>query len=56
MSGKAIACACAIVEDVRDLGLEVRAGLHTGECELVEGKVRESPCRQARELSTRRSE
>jgi class 3 adenylate cyclase len=22
----------------RDLGLEVRAGLHTGECEVIEGK------------------
>jgi class 3 adenylate cyclase len=36
---RAIACACAIVDGVRDLGLEVRAGLHTGECELVDGKV-----------------
>jgi class 3 adenylate cyclase len=36
---RAIACACAIVDGVRDLGLEVRAGVHTGECELVEGKV-----------------
>jgi class 3 adenylate cyclase len=24
---------------VPELGLEVRAGLHTGECELVDGKV-----------------
>jgi class 3 adenylate cyclase len=24
---------------VRSLGLEVRAGLHTGECEVVDGKV-----------------
>jgi class 3 adenylate cyclase len=24
---------------VRSLGLEVRAGLHTGECERVEGKI-----------------
>jgi class 3 adenylate cyclase len=24
---------------VRELGLEVRAGLHTGECELIDGKV-----------------
>jgi class 3 adenylate cyclase len=36
---RAIRCACAIVDSVRDLGLEVRAGLHTGECEQVEGKV-----------------
>jgi pimeloyl-ACP methyl ester carboxylesterase len=36
---RAIRCACAITEAVRDLGLEVRAGLHTGECEQLEGKV-----------------
>ena len=36
---RAIRCACAISESVRDLGIEVRAGLHTGECELMNGKV-----------------
>jgi class 3 adenylate cyclase len=36
---RAIRCACAVVEDVRELGIELRAGLHTGECELVDGKV-----------------
>jgi class 3 adenylate cyclase len=36
---RAIRCARAITDSVRDLGLDVRAGLHTGECELVEGKV-----------------
>jgi class 3 adenylate cyclase len=36
---RGIRCACAIAEGVRDLGLEVRQGLHTGECELVDGKV-----------------
>ena len=25
---------------IRDLGIEIRAGLHTGECELVDDKVR----------------
>ena len=34
-----IRCACAIVDSVGDIGLEVRAGLHTGECEQVDGKV-----------------
>jgi class 3 adenylate cyclase len=29
----------AIAEAVRDLGLDVRAGLHTGECELLGDKV-----------------
>jgi class 3 adenylate cyclase len=36
---RAIRCACAITEAVRELGIEVRAGLHTGECELLDGKV-----------------
>jgi class 3 adenylate cyclase len=36
---RAIRCACAIIEGMRDLGLSVRAGLHTGECEVADGKV-----------------
>jgi class 3 adenylate cyclase len=36
---RAIRCACAIAEAVRELGLGVRTGLHTGECELLDGKV-----------------
>jgi class 3 adenylate cyclase len=36
---RAIRCAQAIVEGVHALGLEVRAGLHTGECEVLGGKV-----------------
>ena len=36
---RAIRCACAITEGVRELGLEVRAGLHAGECEIVDGKI-----------------
>jgi class 3 adenylate cyclase len=36
---RAIRCASAIVDAVRGLGLEVRAGVHTGECELIDGKV-----------------
>jgi class 3 adenylate cyclase/pimeloyl-ACP methyl ester carboxylesterase len=36
---RAIRCARAISESLRSLGVEVRAGLHTGECERVEGKI-----------------
>jgi len=36
---RAIRCACSIADGVRELGLDVRAGLHAGECELVDGKV-----------------
>jgi class 3 adenylate cyclase len=36
---RAIRCACAITEGVHALGIDVRAGLHTGECESIEGKV-----------------
>jgi class 3 adenylate cyclase len=32
---RAIRCAHEITEAVRELGIEIRAGLHTGECELV---------------------
>jgi class 3 adenylate cyclase/pimeloyl-ACP methyl ester carboxylesterase len=36
---RAIRCACAISESVRELGIEIRAGLHTGECERIDNKV-----------------
>jgi class 3 adenylate cyclase len=36
---RAIRCACSMTESVRDLGIQIRAGVHTGECELVDGKV-----------------
>jgi class 3 adenylate cyclase len=36
---RGIRCACAIVDAVPELGLDVRAGLHAGECELANGKV-----------------
>jgi class 3 adenylate cyclase len=32
---KAIRCACAIVERSSSAGVEIRAGVHTGECELI---------------------
>jgi pimeloyl-ACP methyl ester carboxylesterase/class 3 adenylate cyclase len=35
---RAIRCAQDIVEAIQPLGIEVRAGLHTGECEIVDGK------------------
>ena len=28
-------CACIVADEVRSLGLEIRAGLHTGECEII---------------------
>jgi class 3 adenylate cyclase len=35
---RAIRCACAIRDSVHELGIDVRAGLHTGECEEIDGK------------------
>jgi class 3 adenylate cyclase/pimeloyl-ACP methyl ester carboxylesterase len=35
---RAIRCGLEIAGRVRDLGIEVRAGIHTGECELIDGK------------------
>jgi pimeloyl-ACP methyl ester carboxylesterase len=32
---RAIRCACAISDGVQSLGLKVRAGIHTGECEIM---------------------
>lgn len=34
----AVRCACAIVQAVRSLGIELRIGLHTGECEVMDDK------------------
>ncbi|HTG48285.1 MAG TPA: adenylate/guanylate cyclase domain-containing protein [Actinomycetota bacterium] len=34
----AVRCGCAIVEKVRELGLEVRVGIHTGETESIDRK------------------
>ena len=36
---RAIRSACAIVNGVHALGIEVRAGLHTGECEVIGEKL-----------------
>ena len=36
---RAIRCAQAIGESVSPLGIELRAGLHTGECRTIEGKI-----------------
>ena len=38
--GRAVRCACAIRDGVRDLGIEVRAGVHTGEV-LVSSTVKD---------------
>src|SRR5205807_4303075 len=36
---RAIRCALEISERIRELGMQVRAGVHTGECELIDGKI-----------------
>jgi class 3 adenylate cyclase len=35
---RAIRCAQQVADHVRELGIEIRAGIHTGECEIVDGK------------------
>ena len=35
----AVRCAVSIVERVRDLELEIRAGVHVGECEVIDGHL-----------------
>jgi class 3 adenylate cyclase len=36
---RAIRCALDVSRRIRDLGIEIRAGVHTGECELINEKV-----------------
>jgi class 3 adenylate cyclase len=36
---RAIECACAIRDVVKDLGIQIRAGLHTGEIEMADGDI-----------------
>ena len=36
---RAIRCASAVTAGARQLGIEVRAGVHTGECEVIGDKV-----------------
>ena len=36
---RGVRCACAIADEIRALGIEVRAGLHTGECEMIDDDV-----------------
>ena len=36
---RAIRCACRIRDEVRPLGIDVRSGLHAGECEVVGEKI-----------------
>jgi class 3 adenylate cyclase len=36
---RAIHCACAIREAIREMGLGIRIGVHTGECDIVDDKL-----------------
>jgi hypothetical protein len=36
---RAVRCGRAIVDSVRKLGIHVRAGVHTGECEVIGEKL-----------------
>jgi class 3 adenylate cyclase/pimeloyl-ACP methyl ester carboxylesterase len=33
---RAVRCACSIRDELRSIGISIRAGLHTGECEILE--------------------
>ena len=37
--GRAIRCACALRDQIRSLGIELRVGLHTGEIELIDTDI-----------------
>jgi class 3 adenylate cyclase len=39
LPSRAIDCALAIRDNLQSIGIEVRAGIHAGECEIVAGKI-----------------
>jgi DNA-binding SARP family transcriptional activator/pimeloyl-ACP methyl ester carboxylesterase len=48
---RAIRCGCAIREALRELGADVRLGLHAGECDLVRGRVEGIAVQTARRIA-----
>jgi class 3 adenylate cyclase len=44
----AVRCAQAIVRKVPELGIEIRAGVHVGECEVIDGTSADPRQRSAR--------
>ena len=36
---QAVTCACGLFQRLSEVGLSVRAGIHTGECEVLDGRV-----------------
>jgi class 3 adenylate cyclase len=42
--GRAIRCAADLRDELRSIGLQIRAGLHTGEVEQRDGTLAASPC------------
>jgi class 3 adenylate cyclase/pimeloyl-ACP methyl ester carboxylesterase len=36
---RAVRCALDIRDGISQIGMEIRAGIHTGECELIDGKI-----------------
>jgi len=34
-----VECALAVRSDLQELGIEIRSGIHTGECERLDGKL-----------------
>ena len=37
--GRAVRCAMYLSDAIRPLGIDIRAGVHTGECQTIDGKV-----------------
>jgi class 3 adenylate cyclase len=36
---QAVTCACELLKTLDEAGISVRAGIHTGECEVLDGRV-----------------
>jgi pimeloyl-ACP methyl ester carboxylesterase len=50
---RAIRCACALAHYATQLGIQIRAGLHIGECEITHGHIRGGAVDIAREIAQR---
>jgi pimeloyl-ACP methyl ester carboxylesterase/DNA-binding CsgD family transcriptional regulator len=49
--GRAIRFACAAVDAAQQLGMQARAGLHTGECDRTDGQLRGLPLEVSTEIA-----
>lgn len=53
---RAVKCAVSIVETAKQMGIRVKAGLHTGECEVIDGRYGGTAVDLARQIADNSAE